>query len=490
MKNRSVGFWSLFFILLLTHFSRAQVPMESDHNCFTVLVGKKATVDGSVLLAHNEDDYPAAVVNWYKVPPATHKEGEVVVLKRGARLNQAKKTYGFLWLEMPGFEFSDSYMNEWGVTVASNQCTSKETQGETENGGIGYYLRRILIQRAKTAREAVKIAGELIERWGYAASGRTYCIADPHEAWMLAAVRGKHWVAERVPDDAVAIIPNYYTIQEIDLQDTLNFLGAADIVDYAIRRGWYDPNSGKPFNFRQAYGSPSSLAHYSNIARHRASVNLLAEKHYGFFDRLPFSFKPKHKISLQDLMTVLRNHYEGTQLEMNPAFNHGNPHQNVIMRICSQTNRYGFVAQLRSWLPPDIGNVWWIAPRRPCIQPFVPWYYGVQTIPPAYTSKDFKYALQHHFDHGIAGQEDTPAHAYWAFEQYADSTDRVYGRVIGKIRKRKELFQKKAFEEQKIFEEKVLPVYEKNPDRARQMLTEFTRKFAEEALSATRAGLQ
>ncbi len=475
---------SIFILNFNTIF--AQGVKESNFNCFSILVGKKATMDGSVLFAHNEDDYKATIVNWYKVPQITHKPTEEIQLKRGGLLKQAKKTYGFLWLEMPGFEFSDSYMNEWGVTIASNQCSSNETNGEVVDGGIGYYLRRIMAERAKTAKQAVKIAGKIIEKVGYASSGRSYCVADAHEAWILAAVKGKHWVAERVPDDNVAIIPNYYTIGEINLQDTLNFLGSADIVNYAIKKGWYDPNLGKPFNFRKAYGDPVSLANYSNIARHWAAINLLSARHYDFHDTFPFSFKPKSKISLQDLMAVLRNHYEGTQLEMNPAYNHGNPHKNVIMRICSETNRYGMVAQLRSWLPADIGNVLWIAPRRPCVQPFVPWYWGITKIPAAYTHGDFKTALKEHFTPNIQIKEFTPNHAYWTFTHFASKIDSNYGMQIKSIRKQKAAFQNNEFKNQMKFEKKVLKVYANDPSKARLMVTMYTTKLAEKALMMTR----
>ncbi len=479
----------LIFIIGLSS-ALAQNTAQDGMNCFSILVGKKATVDGSVLLAHNEDDFPFSVVNWYKVLLLNHKKSEQVRLKNGGRVQQAEKTFGFFWLEMPGFDFSDSYMNQWGVTIASNQCKSKEQNAEFIDGGIGYYLRRLMAERAKTAREAVKIGGELIERFGYTSSGRTYCIADPNEAWMLAAVMGKHWVAERIPDDQVAIIPNYYTIGEINLKDTLNFLGSADIVDYAIKKGWYNPKSGKPFNFRKAYGDPVSLEHYSNIGRHWAAINLLSSKHYDFFARFPFSFKPKAKIALTDLMKVLRNHYEGTQLEMNPAYNHGNPHKNVVMRICSQTNRYGFVAQLRSWLPPDVGNIWWIAPHRPCVQPFVPWYYGIEKIPQAYTFGDCKTALRIHFNPQTVKSELTSRSASVIFIKFAARVDSNYAKAIPVIRKQKEDFQKKEFLNQKSFEDRVLKIYRKNPVKARQMLTKYSVKLAEKALRQTKKQLK
>ncbi len=103
------------------------------------------------MLAHNEDDWGERIVNWYKVPAMNHKEGSMITLKNGAGMDQANKTYSYLWLEMPEMEFSDSYMNEWGVTISSDACPSKEKKGEITDGGIGYWLRRAMAERAKTA---------------------------------------------------------------------------------------------------------------------------------------------------------------------------------------------------------------------------------------------------------------------------------------------------------------------------------------------------
>jgi len=302
----------------------------------------------------------------------------------------------------------------------------------------------------------------------------------------MSAVKGKHWVARRIPDDHVAIIPNYYTIEEIDLKDTVNFLGAADIVDYAIQKGWYDPESGKEFNFRMAYGSPASLNSMRNIARKWHALNLLSEKQYDFYDESPFSFRPRNKLTIQDVMLVLQNHYEGTQLEMHPDYNAGNPHDNVIMRICSATNQYGFVAQLRNWLPTDIGSVLWIAPRRPCVQPFIPWYFGINSIPDKYTRGDYIEAIEQHFDPIENIYEKSKSHAFWVFVNYAEEIDKNYGDLIEKVRNKKTAFEKEVFEKQDAFEKKVLSVYKKNPKKAKKMLTNYTSKLAIKALSLSK----
>ena len=277
---RKIHFLSLLYFVVISLFfcgnNFAQNSIEKGFNCFSMLVGKNASVDGSVMFAHNEDDGGEQLVNYYKVPRVQHKIGAEIIAKNGAEILQAPETYSYLWLEMPKMEFSDSYINEWGVTIASDQCTSREKDGELQDGGIGYWLRRLVAERAKTAKQGVKIAGELIEEYGYASSGRTYVIADQNEGWMLAAIYGKHWVAKRVPDDHVAVIPNYYTIGEINLADTTNYLGAADIIKYSITKGWYDPDIDGKFNFARAYSDSGNLNHNGNIHRMWRGVNLIA----------------------------------------------------------------------------------------------------------------------------------------------------------------------------------------------------------------------
>ena len=279
-----IGFFSLNL--------KAQKNEEKEFNCFSILIGKDATVDGSVMLAHNEDDWGNRVVNWYRVPNQNYIDAkDSITLKRGYKLAQAKETNSYLWLEIPELEFSDSYFNEYGVIITSDACKSREDKAELTGGGIGYWLRRLIIERAKTAREAVKIGGELVEQIGYASSGRTYSIADANETWMLSVVKGKHWVAQRVADNNVAIIPNYYTITNIDLKDTLNFLASADIIEYAIKRNWYNPKIDGDFNFRKAYSNQKNLQSLGNKARHWITLNALSEKQYGIDDEFPSLFR-------------------------------------------------------------------------------------------------------------------------------------------------------------------------------------------------------
>ena len=428
--------------------------------------------DGSVMFAHNEDDWGERMVNFYKVPQVPHQKGEMITMETGAKLEQASQTWSYLWLEMPEMSFSDSYMNEWGVTIASDACSSREETGELTDSGVGYWLRRAMAERAKTAREAVKIGGALVSQFGYATSGRTYCIADPNEAWMLSVVNGKHWVAQRIPDDEVAIIPNYYTITTINLKDTLNYYGASDLVDYAIKKKWYNPKKAGEFNFREAYSNQENLKNMGNIVRHWSAINQLSEKQYSVEEPIPFSFKPKQKITLSMLFTVLRNHNEGSPYDKSEGYTKGHPHEDWT--ICSPTTQYGFVAQLRSDLPVDVGAVLWLAPFRPCVHPFIPWYFGMTEMPENFARGDYKSALTTHFDKIENIKEAAPGHNFIKFVEFAARVDEDYGKQIEPIKQDIQLFETELFQNQKGIEMKAIEMNKLDPNRAKKSLTEYS----------------
>ena len=473
-------FFEISLLILLFNFQFIfSQEIDSEYNCFSILVGKDATMDGSVLLAHNEDDSGVNLVNWYKVPRINHRKDEYISLINGGQLPQVEETYSFLWLEMPGQTFSDSYMNEWGVTIASDACQSKEDSAELVNGGIGYYLRRIMAERAKSAKEAVRIAGSIVDSIGYASSGRTYCIADPNEAWMLSIVKGKHWVAQRVPDEYVAIIPNYYTVQNVDLTDTLTFLGSTDIIDYAIERGWYDPESEKEFNFRLAYGKPSSINSIRNMARKWGAINIFSSIQYEISDNFPFSFIPKDKVSIQDLMVVLQHHYEGTSLEDKTI---SSPHDYDIIPICRKDTQYGMVAQLRNWLPNKIGSVMWLAPHRPCTQVFIPWYVGITSIPTGFAMGDYNSALENHFNINDDIKSETSMHKFWEYTNYAEEVDLNFYESMPSASDKKQNLQKEIFTEFDIFDKKIINQYNNNPNSVIDSINIFTNTVIDKSI--------
>lgn len=449
-----------------------QLFAQDHFDCFTILAGRMATADGSVMLAHNEDDWGDRIVNWYKVPELQNKAGETVTLKNGAQMEKPHKTLSYLWLEMPEMEFSDSYMNEKGVTIASDACMSREDQPDLTEGGIGYWLRRAMAEQANSAREAVLIGGALVEKYGYTSSGRTYCIADGKEAWMLSVVKGKHWIAQRVPNDHVAIIPNYYTITRVNLGDTLNFLGSPDIVDYAIERGWYNPQTDGVFNFRKVYSDPGNLRNMGNIVRHLSAINLLSEKQYFMDDDYPFSFVPKKKVDLKMLFKILRNHNENTDFDQWKGDSVSSPHEHG-RAICSSTTQYGFVAQLRNKLPKEIGYVMWLAPFRPCVHPFTQWYFGMDEIPDGFSEDRYQDALSHHWETIENVFEFAPRNKFLKFVLHAKSVDENYAAKIVAIKKQIRDYENNLIKKQEGFESSMLTLKRNKPEKLGKSLSDY-----------------
>ncbi len=460
----------------------------SGPNCFTVVVGRRASATGAVVLAHNEDDYPPQVVNLLKVPRITHDPGETIPLQDGGAVPQVPETAAYVWLEMAGQSFADCFLNEYGVTIVSNQCTSRMWEDRAALTGLGWELRQILAGRAHTAREAVAIAGRLVERYGYRDSGRTYTIADPNEAWMLAVTGGKHWVAARIPDDSVAVLANIYTIGVIDLGDPSRFLADPDLIPYAIRHGWYDPDRDGPFNFSRAYSGSNPMAGLHSVPRWWFGVAFLSGAEPDILD-LPFAFRPAHPVTLTDLFALLRSHFEGTQFEAPRSYDQGNPHHNATKRICSDSTEYGIVAELRPTLPPAIGNLLWFAPRRPCTEPFVPIYSGVSSLPAAYTEHPWQQTLENHLRDDPSNYSPDPGHAWWAFVSRARTTDADYGRLIPAIRSARDRFQGEVLAARERFERRVLTGKVSDEAALERAVTRFTGSWLERLWEQARSPL-
>jgi dipeptidase len=432
--------------------------------CYAVIVGKEASSDGSVIFGHNEQNGGRRIINLRVIPRMKRGPGEMVTLLRGGKLPQVEETYSFIWSENPALEFSDAYINEWGVAVASDSCPTKESDGEITDGGIGYMLRRLIIQRARSAREGVRIAGELIDRFGYVASGRTLVIADPNEAWLLSMVRGKHWVARRVPDDEVAFLPNVHIITEVDLNDRENFMGSPDIIEYAVKRGWFDPKGGKPFSFRAAYNIPPDRWD----PRQFIGMSLVSGR-MGSYPRdrqLPFSIKPDRKLSVRDVIGILR--YHGPKGS-----------------ICSPRTQEAAVFQLRNWLPPEIGCIYWRTSGEPCCSALIPWYLGITETPESYyrpVDIEEQLTLHHHFNPPPGTFDYDPKFAWWTFKKLQDFVNEEYETRIRIVRAVWDEFEREIFRNQPSVEEEAMKLYSIDKDRARRFLTDYSGGLALKAV--------
>ena len=357
-----------------------------DYNCFSIIAGRAATVDGSVLMAHNEDDGGEQMLNIYVVPATD-------------------KNLRYIWCEFPGMEVADVFMNQFGVSIASNGCPSREDQGELFGGGVLYEIRTSVAKYARTAREAVSLIGSMVETFGYKGSGRSYIVADPTEGWVVSVVKGKHWVAQRVPDDQVMTIPNYYIIGEIDLDDEENFAASQDIIEYAETRGWYNPEKDGAFNFAKAYASEKSLASVNNQRRHRQAWDYF----FGMERPGEFASIPRKKVSLRDMMNVLALH------------DTPDAEGKLSNSICNDNTILSTIFQLRPWNDFDSGCVMWNAMGHPCCQTFVPWYAGITEAPAGLGRfKTAQEAEKKHMTDAKDKRKNYPDHFYW---KYADGWD-------------------------------------------------------------------
>ncbi len=427
MTSRN-SFFPLFFLALLLPPAAAQAGLD----CFTVVAGRKATSDGSVLLVHNEDDGGNPSWRFWRIPPMENPEGEAFRLVNGGEIPFPRHTPGYFWAQIPEVYFGDFYVNQWGLSFCSNACISKEKNPELKEGGLTHLLRRILALRCRTAREAVETAVRLLGEWGYSPSGRTLFIADPREAWLLCMVRGKHWIAVRVPDDKVAVVSNSYPVQEVDLSDKANVLAPPDLVSYAEKKGWYDPSRDGPFNFAKAYAPRKNLEGSANVLRRWRGICLLSGKKWPRKWNLPTFIRPAKKLGPSDLMRVMRDHYEGTKYDLTRGYEEGDPNETKVRTICHKTTRATFLLQLRADLPMPLGALLWFAPRKPDTSLFLPWYPLLPELPPGFSKGDWRKIQAAQLGRAPLPEGRVPS--MLPFLELAEKTGEDYGKRIRAVK--------------------------------------------------------
>ena len=350
-------------------------------NCMTLIAGKNASATGRVLVAHNEDDGGFVVVRHGWVPPQDWAAGSVMPAEEGcAEIPQVSHTLGYYWTEYRkdtcGLTTADGFVNERGVVIVSNSMgTSRESMENADcvkDGGIGYNLRRALAERAGSAREGARILMELIDEWGYAPSGRAYTIADKDEAFMFQLVRGRHYMGARVPDDALAVMPNHYNLHS--LHDCPEMFYPADLVSYAIDQGWYTPachGDFSDFDFAAAYQLPEEYFGPRNVMRQKNGLRIALNRPWSVEkEGMPFCVKADHPVDAMRMADILSSHYEGTH-DCCAHFGPGlSPHDASSIRyICTGTTLESDLFILRD--DPRLTTVF-SAFGRPCQLPYIP----------------------------------------------------------------------------------------------------------------------
>jgi dipeptidase len=388
-------------LLLVAVFCGVPAPSEG---CTTILVGKNATADGAVLHGHNEDMGFTAVGRLWSVAGNAHGQGEKVDVPY-VKLDVPSVTYRY-WASGNAFGTSglgiatearpyDSVlvgMNEFGVTMSCNWMYSKE-ENLPGKGVRRYAIRQLILERAKTAREAVSLIATLIDTYGQADwGGLTYCLADPTEAWIVETT-SRNWVARRVKDDEVLVVANRFTIgDEYDLAST-------GLEKTARDKGWFAAKEGSKLNFRAVYGDPARMSSPYDVDRENRAYDLLKDK--------------RGAIMPGDIVAVLMDAYEGTPKYHKPI-NHMEPWEDVTDKLliprAIRTNlcQSSTVAHLRGHLPVEVGCVMWYAMTIPGYSGYFPVYAGASLIPEEYRNVNSAYG---------------PNSAWWTFRMLQKVTD-------------------------------------------------------------------
>ena len=348
------------------------VAVSQADACMTFVVGKKASATGRVIVGHNEDDWPPYELHHGMLPARDWPAGTFLPATEGCNphVPQAARTLACYWGEVK-FDYgdgnADTFLNEKGVLIVSdsggNSTERMDDPTLLTEGGVKFNLRRMVGERATSARDGVRIIGETVEKYGYAPSARIYTVADKDEAWLVQVVHGRHYVAVRCPDDEVTIMPNLYTVHALDAWPKASLVASSGLVENAKRKGFWD-GSGT-FDFARAYqgsydyGEEHAFEHPNNTGRFRQAIRLLTGRDWPEGKPFPFSVKPtKTPFSVADVTALLSAHnWKGAD----------GRHVLESWSICSSTTVESSVCEFAA--RPD-ETVMHVAPGHACETPF------------------------------------------------------------------------------------------------------------------------
>lgn len=483
----------IYFLLVAAFFSNPLFAQEDDpeyqESCTCIMVGKDASTDGSVMTSHTCDAYyrtwlgfvPAqqfkkdTIQKIYSGTMHTHTKWSKENVKLRGEIPQIEKTYAYLNTAYP-------CINEKQLAIGETTISGKKML--VNKKGMFYIeeLERIALQRCTTARQAIGMIGKLIKEYGYADAGECITIADKKEVWQLEIFGegpnkiGGVWAAQRVPDDHICVAANLSRIAELKLKDKNYFMASENVFEVAKNLKLWDGK--KTFKFWEAYSGekPFTIREYFVYNTVAPGLNLKFDA-----DELPFSVKPEKKVDIRDILKFFRATYDGTEWEMvknlkiaangdsiiSPSahpwmarekrkmLNSLKPGLVVRQRpIAVQYCAYSWIAQLRDWLPDEVGGRLWFSFDVPRTSPRIPIYASNLSLP-----KSFDICGQDHFSRESA---------LWAFRRANRLAMVKWG--VGKkiIEPVVEEFENKAFNEIGFIEEKALELLKKDKENAKK----------------------
>ena len=465
--------------------------------CTNFLVTPGASVNGTSMITYAADAHVLYGELYFK-PAADYPPGSFLDVyewdtnKFLGRIPQLSHTFSVV-----------GNMNEHqvaiGETTYGGRSELRDTTGLIDYGSLIY----ITLQRARTAREAVKIMGELVADYGYHSSGESFSIADPHEVWILELIgkgtemvteggktynknKGAVWVAVKIPDGYVSGHANQARIQQFPLNDPENCIYAPDVISFAREKGYYE-GTDEAFSFSDTY-APISFggARFCDMRvwSFCKDINGDMDPYFDYVkgkdleNRMPLYIKPDRKLSNKDLMNFMRDHLEGTELDMSKdagAGPFGLPYRwrpltweldgkmfvNERTTATQQTG-FSFVAECRSMKPDWLGGILWFGIDDASATTYVPMYCGMTKIPDSYA----------------VGNGDlltySETSAFWTFSFVSNFSYLRYNVMMEDVRKVQTELEEKFIAEVPAIDAAATVLYETNPELAREFITNYS----------------
>ena len=486
--------------------------------CTNFIVGKKASVDGSVICTYNADDY-GMFIGLCHYPAMKHAPGEMRKIfdwdtqVYHGEIPEAAETYNVI-----------GNINEYQVTIGETTYGGREEMVDT-TGIIDYgSLIYLTLQRSSSARSAIRVMTQLAETYGYNSEGETFTICDPNEAWILemmgtgsdkALVEKEKlnrvvWVAMRVPDDAICGHANQSRIGKFFAGKKINPKGvyptaknmqadlyySKDVIRYARLKGWY-AGADAEFSWKWAYAAPDFGGRRYCDARVWAFFRHFAND----FDRylpwalgvdenaedMPLWIRPNRKVSVQDIQECMRDHYEGTALALDTTTIGGGiwnmPYRptplsfEVDGKKCfnerptsTQQTGFSYVSQMRSWLPRQIGGVLWFGNDDGNMVAYTPIYCGNTVQPECYNTP------------GADAVTFSDRNAYWVCNWVSNMVYPRYSQMFPSLKQVRDSLERSYFAQQKAIEDKAVALYESDQAAALKYLNDYSNEKAQQML--------
>ena len=466
--------------------------------CTNLIVGRQASTDGSTIVSYSADSY-GLFGELYHYPAGTHAKGTMRPVhewdtgKYLGEIPEARTTYNVI-----------GNMNEHQLTITETTFGGREelvdTTGIIDYGSLIY----IALQRSKSAREAIQVMTDLVHEYGYYSSGESFTIADPREVWVMemigkgVGVKGAVWVAVRIPDDCISAHANQARIHQFPLNDKENCLYSPDVISFAREKGYFS-GLNKDFSFANAYAPLDFGARRYCEARVWSFYNMFTDRGEEFLPYIlgstdkpmPLYVKAKKRISVQEIQQAMRDHYEGTPLDLSQDFGAGINHSPYRLSplsftvdgeeyfnerpISTQQTGWVIVAQMRENLPNAIGGVLWFGCDDANMTVFTPVYCCTNVVPQCYSRVD-----------GADYITFSWRSAFWIMNWVANMVYPRYDVMIDDVRATQQSLEGTLATAQKGIESAALELYEKNADEAKAFLTRYTNSAAQSTIDAWR----